>query len=370
MTNSKGLLVSGALLSSLINATAMADEAPKVLMVLSSYGQMQGDKLVQPGYEFDEMSKSYLVLDKAGAEITFASPLGGKLITDKYDKNKAYNQAFLEDTSAVAALETSYKLSDINPADYDAVYVVGGKGPMFDLAKDSNLKKIIASVYQNNGVIGAVCHGPAALLDVKLTNGQYLVDGKRISAFTNEEESIFTKAWTMPFELETRLSEQGANFVQDGLMLNQVSIDGRIITGQNPFSTADSAKEMAKQLGLTLASDLRFKDDETVLLIEKFIVNPAKASQEFKANTSNYEPMLMAMFGLYQSQHATTQHQLNSALELMLQTQSLINHPKLDAAIAKAYLALNNKDTAKAVLAASIKQHPDSQDLKTLLATL
>ncbi|WP_285763946.1 type 1 glutamine amidotransferase domain-containing protein [Biformimicrobium ophioploci] len=344
---------------------------PKVLMVLSSYGEQDAEgKLVKPGYEFDEMSKSYLVFAASGAQVTFASPNGGKLVTDKYDASKPYNEKFLANQDAVAALESTRKLSDIRSADYDAVYVVGGKGPMFDLAKDQNVKRIIQEVYEDDGIVGAVCHGPAALLDVKLGDGSHLVDGKRISAFTNEEESVFTKAWTMPFQLEDKLVEQGAVFRQDGLMLNQVSIDGRVITGQNPFSTADTARAVVKALGLENDGSLEFRDDRTIMLVERFFADRVAAMQDFTAHMDRYDPMLLAMFGVYQARYANTQAELDVALTLMQATQETIKHPMLDVAIAKGFLAKNDSRQARVVLTASNQKFPENEEISGLLESL
>lgn len=365
------VLGTSVLLSAFVEGKPKQGDGPSVLMVLSSYGEKNTDgDLVKPGFEFDEMSKSYLVFDASGVSVTFASPKGGALITDNYDPKKSYNQAFLADEEAVKALSDTRKLSEIDPSKYDAVYVVGGKGPMFDLATDQHVKTVIRGVYENDGIVGAVCHGPAALLDVKLSDGRFLTEGKRISAFTNEEEDAFTKAWTLPFKLEDQLIAQGAEFRQDGLMLNQISIDGRIITGQNPFSTADSARAVVRKLGLDVDETIRFKDDETVELIEAFFTDKEGAEAEFSANTSAYDPMLLGMFGLYQAKYAQTQAQRDVAINLMLQTQDIINHPKLDAAIATAYLDNADLTSAKALLRSSVEKFPDNETLAAMLNTL
>ena len=353
-----------------ISVTADADDS-RVLMVLSSYGEKNAEgKLVKPGYEFDEMSKSYLVFAASGAQVTFASPSGGKLTADNYDPSKPYNEKFLADEDAVKALEASRPLSDISSEDFDAVYVVGGKGPMFDLAANQEVKRIIREVYENDGVIGAVCHGPVALLDVKLTDGSQLLGGKRISAFTNEEESVFTKEWTMPFMLEDKLIEQGAVFRQDGLMLNQVSIDGRVITGQNPFSTADAARAVVNALGLKNDQALEFKDDRTILLVEKFFSDRNSAVQEFASHMDQYDPMLLAMFGVYQARHANTEAELDVALILMQNTRDLINHPMLDIAIAQALLGKNDPQQARSVLTTSKQKFPENTEIAGLLQGL
>ena len=346
-------------------------EPQQILMVLSSYGEKDADgKLTKPGYEFDEMSKSYLVFDAAGAEVTFASPKGGKPIADKFDKRKPYNQKFLADTTAVKLLSASVKLSDVNAQAFDAVYVVGGKGPMFDLATNKDVKTIIKQVYENKGVVGAVCHGPAALLDVKLSNGNYLIADKRISAFTNQEEKAFTKKWQLPFMLADELAAQGASYQQDGLMLNQVSVDKRLVTGQNPFSTADAAKALVAELGLPVPKHIDFKDDRTIKLAEAFFADRALATLAYKNNTDQYDTMLLAMMGLYQAKHATRQIELDVGLALMELTQAKVNHPMLDTAIAKAYLDKSDTHTAMKRLQTSKNKFPDNEQIANLLLEL
>ncbi|WP_448552341.1 type 1 glutamine amidotransferase domain-containing protein [Thalassotalea montiporae] len=366
------VLVPITLIFTSINAQSSQTElTPAVLMVLSSYGEKGDDgQLVKPGYEFDEMSKSYLVFKAAGVAVTFASPNGGEPIADKFDKNKAYNQAFLNDKQAVDLLGSTLKLSQVEPAKFDAVYVVGGKGPMFDLATNSTVKDIIRQVYENKGIVGAVCHGPAALLNVKLSNGDLLIANKRVSAFTNEEENAFTKKWQLPFMLADKLAENGANYQQDGLMLNQVSVDGRLITGQNPFSTTDAAKAVVAKLGLPVPQHIDFKDDRTIKLAEAFFNNREAAEQEFIANGERYDAMLLAMLGLYQAKHATRQIELDIGLMLMELVQAKVNHPMLDTAIAKAYLDKSDTQTAVKLLKTSKAKFPDNEQIASLLLTL
>lgn len=358
-----------ALSATSINAVAQDKNTPHVLMVLSSYGEMGADgSLSKPGFEFDELSKAYAVFKQNGIKVTLASPKGGEPLADKFDKNKPYNQAYSNDTTAMAQLKNTKRLSELEPSQYDAVFVVGGKGPMFDLHDSKPLQAIIRDIYVNNGVIGAVCHGPAALVDVKLENGEYLIAGKRVNGFTNEEEAAFGKKWTkqFPFLLEDKLIERGASFVQDGLMLNQVSIDGQLITGQNPFSTVDTAKAMVAALGLTVSELPRFKDDESILLVEQFFSDSSKAKARYLADKSSFDPMLLGISGLYQAQHAQTAYQLAVAVELMELTLADIDHPMLYEALVNAQLKLNDMSGAKSTLEAALKKHGTAENLIAL----
>ncbi|WP_096085961.1 DJ-1/PfpI family protein [Agaribacterium haliotis] len=354
------------------SAQVLAQEkTARILMVLSSYGEKNTDgELVKPGYEFDEMSKAYLVFKHAGADVDFTSPKGGELVTDNYDKNKRYNQSFLADEAAVHALASSLKLSDINADNYDAVFVVGGKGPMFDLRDNKQLKRVIRDIYERGGAVGAVCHGPAALLDIKLSDGSYLVGGKRISAFSNEEEAVFSKKWQLPFLLEDELSAQGAVFRQDALMLNQVSVDQRLVTGQNPFSTADTAKALVEQLGLEFDAGLEFKDDKTVKLVEAFFKDRKQAAKQYQQTPESYDTMLLAMLGVYHARYAKSEIERDVAIVLMQQTIDEIKHAALYTALVEAYIDENELAQAAQLLKQSKALFPDDQGLATLRTQL
>ncbi|MBD1581992.1 type 1 glutamine amidotransferase domain-containing protein [Pseudoalteromonas sp. S16_S37] len=353
--------------------TTYAGDAPNVVMVLSSHGQLNADgELVQPGYEFDELSKAYRVFKANGLDITFASPAGGKPVADEFDKQKPYNQAFLQDTKAVTALNTTYKISELDADNIDAVFVVGGKGPMFDLHQYKPLQTLIANVYEQKGVVSAVCHGPAAFVDVKLSNGQYLVANKRVNGFTNEEEMAFGKKWRphFAFLLEDKLKERGAQFTQAGLMLNHVQIDGNLITGQNPFSTADTATEVVRALGLKPVALTPNKDDKTMALVAKMMAGEQQAITTYEQNKQDYDTMLVAMSGIYQLQFANQEQTVDSAVKLLELTQKQVNHPMLDLNLAQGYIKQNKQQQAKAVVEAVIKSHPDNQKAKELLLSL
>ncbi|WP_240650280.1 type 1 glutamine amidotransferase domain-containing protein [Pseudoalteromonas rubra] len=354
-----------------INSAIAADE-PHVLMVLSSYGKQVDGKTTQPGFEFDELSKAYQVFSDNGIQVTLASPAGGQPLADEYNKDKSYNQAFLNNPQALSALSDTVKLASLNGQSFDGVFIVGGKGPMFDLHQDNELQRLIREIYEQQGVVGAVCHGPAALVDVKLSNGDYLVDGRRVNGFTNLEETAFGKKWRPQFEflLEDKLKERGGLFEQDGLMLNQVTIDGRLITGQNPFSTADTAVAMVRALGIEEVSEPVYKDDQSVKLAELLFRDKAAAVAQFNKSPDTYDVQMLAMLGVYQAKFATTQLQLHHAIELMTFVQSQFNHPMIELTIAKAHVRQNNQAEAKSSLLRAQKAYPDNAKIKAMLATL
>ena len=262
----------------LTSNSAAKSQPQKVLMVVSGYGQEQGQKA--PGYEFDEFSKAYLVFKAHGLEIDIASPTGGPVVADKYDPEKPFNVQVIQDPVAMAKLNNTLATADLQADVYDGVFVVGGKGAMFDLPKDTALQTLIADVYQQEGTIAAVCHGPAALVDVKLSNGEYLLANKRVNGFTNEEEQLFGKKWAAKFEflLEDKLKERGGKFQSSPIMLSHVAIDGRLITGQNPSSTVAVATEMVKSLGLSLVTMPAYRDDNTMALVAQILAGDPTAS--------------------------------------------------------------------------------------------
>ncbi|HEY1057038.1 MAG TPA: type 1 glutamine amidotransferase domain-containing protein, partial [Emticicia sp.] len=136
----------------------------------------------------------------------------------------------------------------VKPNEYAAIFYAGGHGAMWDFADNKALADIAARIYENKGIVGAVCHGPAGLVNIQLSDGKYLVDGKRINAFTNEEETAVGLEKVVPFALETQLIERGAKFEKSGLWQSHVAVDSRVVTGQNPQSAKAVGEAILKEL--------------------------------------------------------------------------------------------------------------------------
>lgn len=223
----------------------------KVLAVVTSTDVM-GSSGKQTGYELTELARAYYVFKANGFEIDVASPKGGTppVVIDGDDMGK-YDYAFLNDAVAQQKVSNSIALTNIDASQYQAVYFVGGKGAMFDFPQNKEIKAIVADYFQSGKVIGAVCHGPAALVNVKLDDGSSLLENKMVSSFTNEEELLLipNAKEIFPFLLQNKLEEQGANFKAGHLYLEQVAQDGNLVTGQNPWSVWALAESMVKQLG-------------------------------------------------------------------------------------------------------------------------
>jgi putative intracellular protease/amidase len=159
----------------------------KILFVVTSHDK-KGSTGQPTGYYLSEVSHAWEVLKNAGYEIDFVSPKGGKAPVDGLNLNDATNRAFWEDKVYRNKVENTMQPSDVNPVDYGAIYYAGGHGTMWDFPENKAIADIATKIYENNGIIGAVCHGPAGLVNIRLSNGKYLVEGKKLNAFTNEEE--------------------------------------------------------------------------------------------------------------------------------------------------------------------------------------
>ncbi|MCH9812713.1 MAG: type 1 glutamine amidotransferase domain-containing protein [Epsilonproteobacteria bacterium] len=198
----------------------------------------------QTGVWLEEFALPYMQFQKEGYAITVATINGGKVPIDP----RSLEAQKPEWKEAINALENATPLKKIDVNRYAAVYMPGGHGTMFDLAEDKQVKTTLAAFAEAQKVVSAVCHGPAALVDVKLKDGTYLVEGKKVTSFTNDEEKAAGFTEKMPFLLESKLKEQGASFVAQPNWSNHVIVDGNLITGQNPQSSEALAKAIIKKI--------------------------------------------------------------------------------------------------------------------------
>lgn len=224
-------------LSAIVMAEGEVSE--KVLFVLTNHTEL-GDTGNETGFYLSEVTHPYHVLIDNGFEIDFVSPKGGQATIDPHslDLEDPINKAFMEDENFVKKIENTFSPEEIAPEDYMAIFYAGGHGTMWDLPENETLGEIAAAIYENNGVVAAVCHGPAGLLNIRLSDGSYLVKGKKVTSFTNEEEESAKLTKIMPFLLETALIERGAEFIKADNFQENVVISERLVTGQNPASAA------------------------------------------------------------------------------------------------------------------------------------
>jgi putative intracellular protease/amidase len=220
-----------------------------VLLIVTSHERLGGTN-EKTGFWLEELAAPYQEFAAAGFAIEIASPRGGPPPIDPRSEAdpSAAVRAFLADASARSKLAKSRSLDSITEA-FDAYFVVGGHGVMWDLADNPTLASLLARAYENGKVVAAVCHGPAALVNVRLTNGSYLVAGKRVSGFSNAEETAVKLAPVVPFALETALAERGGKYESGPLWQPFAVADGRLVTGQNPASSALVAQKTLSALG-------------------------------------------------------------------------------------------------------------------------
>lgn len=220
----------------------------RVLMVLSSHEQL-GNTGKKTGYYLSEVTHAYEVLfTEAGYTIDMVSPQGGKAPVDGFDLNDPVNKKLWENKKFQKQVSNTLRPDQVEPAKYDVIYYAGGHGTMWDFADNAQLAAIASSIYERNGIVGAVCHGPSGLVNIRLSNGAYLVEGKRVSAFTNQEEDAVELTEVVPFSLEDKLLERGATIVKGNNWAETVSVDERLVTGQNPASATLVAKNIVKLL--------------------------------------------------------------------------------------------------------------------------
>lgn len=218
-------------------SSALAQRPPsveKVLIVVSSLDK-KAENLVG-GFWFPELTHPVEVFDKAGVDFDIASPKGGLPPFDGFDLKDQGSLDFWTNPKHRDKLGSSLKLSEIDPSKYQAVLLVGGHGPMWDFVNNPDLIRIVRTLYESNRIVSAVCHGPAGLINVKLSTGVALIKGRRIAAFTAEEEAFRQYDKIVPFELEGALKNAGALFEEAPIFQSKVVTDGRLITGQNPAS--------------------------------------------------------------------------------------------------------------------------------------
>lgn len=208
-------------------------------------------ELFHPLYEFAE----------AGYDVTVASPAGGPVQVDAYSDPRdesgysaedVLSLGYLSSPERMAALAGTARLDDVELDDFDAIVVCGGQAPMFGFRENEALKAAIARFYEAEKVTAALCHGTAALVDVRLSDGSYLVEGRTVTGFANVEEDEANAAagvQVMPWRIEDALRERGANYLRDGVWKSFAVRDGRLITGQQQYSGRTVAALVIEALG-------------------------------------------------------------------------------------------------------------------------
>lgn len=225
------------------DTTLKSKTAMKKILIIVSNANVIGPRNRRTGTVLPEVAHPYAEFARAGYQIDFASLTGDTPYLDLLNlADDPDNLVFLTG-KGWASMQKASKLSDVDVGAYDAIFVPGGLAPLVDMPEDPLLKKVIAETYERGAVVGAVCHGPVAFLNVRLSDGTYLVSGRNIASFTNEEEDQYAKN-DVPFLLETALTEQGAIFHAASPWSANSIADGRVVTGQNPASAKGVGEKM------------------------------------------------------------------------------------------------------------------------------
>ncbi|MBC7587712.1 MAG: type 1 glutamine amidotransferase domain-containing protein [Chitinophagaceae bacterium] len=217
----------------------------KVLFVLTSHSQL-GNTGEKTGFWIEEFAAPYYVLFDAGVEITLASPNGGQPPVDPKseaaDAQTPATKRFYGDYELIDKMATTLKLGEVNQKDFDGIFYPGGHGPLWDLATDKDSIALIQDFYEHHKPVAFVCHAPAALLHVKVANGEPLVKEKKVTGFSNTEEEAVKLTNVVPFLLEDELKKLGAHYSKATDWGIHTQQDGLLITGQNPASSEAVAK--------------------------------------------------------------------------------------------------------------------------------
>jgi putative intracellular protease/amidase len=225
----------------------MADTIKPILCVVTSH-PIRGDTGEPTGFAMVELTHPLEVFKAAGIPVEIASIRGGHPPIDFFDLSDPVNDRFWKDREFREVLAHSLVLGELNPSRYSAVFFAGGHGTMWDFADDPAVQRVIREIWETGGVVSAVCHGPAALVNATLSDGRYLVAGKTLAAFTDEEEAEVGYAKVVPYLLASTLRARGALHQAAPNWSVNVVTDGRLITGQNPASAHGVGEAIVAQL--------------------------------------------------------------------------------------------------------------------------
>jgi len=229
----------------------------KVLFVLTSHSEL-GNTGKKTGFWVEEFAAPYYLMADEGVDVTIASPKGGQPPIDpKSEEPDAQTEAtkrYYADKALKEKIANTQKLSEMNAEDFDAVFYPGGHGPMWDLYDDEDSISLIQDFWSAGKPVAAVCHAPSALLNVKDENGDPLVKGKKVTGFTNSEEEGVKLTDVVPYLLEDELKAKGGKYSSGSDWSAYVVKDGMLITGQNPASSEEAAKQLLALLEKSTAS--------------------------------------------------------------------------------------------------------------------
>jgi putative intracellular protease/amidase/uncharacterized protein YndB with AHSA1/START domain len=223
-------------------ATRPASRLPKrALLVLTSTDTL-GDTGRATGAYMSEVAEAWKVFTDAGYKVEVVSTRGGRPPLEAVNQHDSIQRAFLDNPQMSRLMADTPRPADLDPSRYAIAFVAGGHGAVWDLPDDKDLAALLRDCYEGGAVVAAVCHGPAALVNVTLSDGEHLVAGKRLTAFSNDEERAVGMTSVVPFLLADALAERGARYEAAASFMPRVVVDGRLVTGQNPASATGVAQ--------------------------------------------------------------------------------------------------------------------------------
>ena len=226
--------------------------AKKILMVLTSHAEL-GNTGEKTGFWVEEFAAPYYAFVDAGIKVTLASPNGGQPPIDPTstlaDFQTEATKRYDADSGAQTLMANTKVLSEVNSSDYDAVFYPGGHGPLWDLVDNTDSVSLIESFIKEQKPVAGVCHASAVFLNVKDTDGNALVAGKKVTGFTNSEEAAVQLTDIVPFLVEDELIKKGGDYQKTDDWGVLALEDGLLITGQNPASSELAAKKLLTKLG-------------------------------------------------------------------------------------------------------------------------
>lgn len=352
------------------NSSIQSNKRSKIVIIVSSYGKDNGKQ--RPGFEMEEFSQAYLIFRANDLIVDVASPKGGKVDLGQFNKEKQYNKLILNDTIVMRMFDHTIPTANLNANDYDALYVVGGKGPMFDLVVDPSLQDFIVEMNKKKSIIATICHGTIALANIKIDD-KYFVENKTLTGFCNEEEKMFGKKDSeFPFLLEDRLLLRGAKYKKIDAMLPYMLRDDNLITGQNPFSTNLVAEEIVKSLGRTPVKRDKLKDEISMELIKDFTAtNSIFTKKELQKNSDSYDMKLIASYGYYHAMHANEDiEKLKKAVSIIELVVPYYFNENIYISLSEYYLKLGDKSNATNTLNKILENNPQSEKATKLLGNI
>ena len=227
----------------------MSKTIKPILSVVTS-NSVKGSTGQPTGYWLSELIHPLDQFEKNGISYEVISIKGGEPPIDpvSLDLNDPINAKFMNDEAFKERMKTTRSIDEVLSLNYSAIFFAGGHGPLWDIPNNPIVHKLIREFYENGDIVAAVCHGPCALINVQLSNLDYLIKDKKLTAFSNAEEIEVNQTEVVPFALETSLSNHHADFQQAPIWNNNVIVDGNLITGQNPQSAASIGEAIAKAL--------------------------------------------------------------------------------------------------------------------------